>query len=197
MDVVTIPFGYEELPEERRSAVIPICIARCDPNKVEIAWGWFEAVSKVQDPLRQLARNLLSDVWRVSEISEWAVLHNWRLHGAHLGRAPEGRVLVAARWHTYNLRAGDRRARRGRNVPLNDEDAVLDHDDYESRYCYAADFIRLRERLERMGIEDVSATLSMLRDGCSWSEIGQRSGLPWNTAYRRFWRWTRRLMSQR
>src|ERR1700743_295641 len=64
MQYVQIPFGFENLSPEEQGATVPICIQRTDRHGKDIEWGWFEAVSEVQDKLRGLARTWLEDVWR-------------------------------------------------------------------------------------------------------------------------------------
>ena len=86
MEVVIIPFEYENLSPAEQTAIIPICIKSTDEAGNPIDPGWFEAVARVQDPLRTLAKFWLDDVWRVSEITEAAVHALWSRHGRRLGR---------------------------------------------------------------------------------------------------------------
>ena len=73
MHVVTIPFDYEKLSPAEQAGIVPICIKATDDEGNPIAWGWFEAVERIQNNLRLLAKFFLDDVWRVSEITEAAV----------------------------------------------------------------------------------------------------------------------------
>src|SRR4051812_21024295 len=116
MSVITIPFGYEELPDHQRRGIVPICIPTHDDDGRQIAWGWFEAVAVVQSPLRGLARFFLEDEWRVSELAESAVKIVWRNHGEDYGRSPSARVYAQAKWCAKDLKAGSARDRRGLNV---------------------------------------------------------------------------------
>jgi hypothetical protein len=77
MEVVIIPFEYEKLSPAEQTAIVPICIKSTDEAGNPIDRGWFEAVARVQDPLRTLAKFWLDDVWRVSEITEAAVHTLW------------------------------------------------------------------------------------------------------------------------
>lgn len=193
--MVTIPFDYDELPESQRLAIVPICIRKHDANDCEIDWRWFEAVDQVQEALRRLARHVLSDVWRVSELAEWAVLHNWRKYGRDLVRAPQ-RVYSTARWRAEDLRYGGERLRRGLDRSLDEADLVSDPVDYESRYSSSVDFRRLAKRLEDRGITDVKEMLLLQRAGHSWAEIAELCVQQPNTAQRRFWRWARRMVHE-
>jgi hypothetical protein len=104
MHFVTIPFDYKELPEPDRAAVIPICIPRNDRVGTPIAWGWFEAATRLSDRMLALARRYLRNTWRVSEFFQVAVHRVWRPHGEDLGRRPEGRLFAHAAWHAKYLR---------------------------------------------------------------------------------------------
>ena len=86
MQYVTIPFDFENLSPDVQASTIPICIERCDREGKDIAWGWFEAVATVQEPLRRLAKSVLEDVWRVSELAEASVHTLWYAHRANLGQ---------------------------------------------------------------------------------------------------------------
>lgn len=195
MDVVVIPFNFEELPPAEQTKVVPICLARQDRQGKNIAWGWFEAVSKVQNPLRSLARRLLRDVWRTSEISDMAVQSLWASHGDDLGRRPENRVYTQAKWYAQDLQAGSQRERRGRTVALEDleesirKKALVDPAEYDARYMAGIQLSELSRRLEELGKGDVSEMLDHLRNGCTWDEIAGLTGQTANTAQRRFWRW--------
>src|ERR1700719_4592470 len=101
MEIVVIPFNFEELSPAEQSKVVPICLTRKDRRGSNIAWGWFEAVSKIQSPLKSLARRLLYDVWRTSEIADFAVQSVWESHGEDFGRRPEHRVYAQAKWYAH------------------------------------------------------------------------------------------------
>ena len=66
----------------------------------------------VVDRLVRIAERLLSDKYRASEITEYAVHSLSRKHGENVGDRPAVRVLNRARLHAEDLRVGGRRARR-------------------------------------------------------------------------------------
>ena len=195
MSVITIPFGYERLPDTERSSIVPICVPALDDDGRCIAWGWFEAVERIQTPLRGLARTFLGDVWRVSELTESAVKTVWRNHGEDYGRSPSSRVYVQAKWCARDLRAGSSRARRGLNVALEELDKGLsekiltDSRDYGAKYVIDMDLAAVGKRYRETGLEDIAEMLQLVRDGQTWKEIGQQMGRDPNVAQRRFRRW--------
>ena len=195
MSVITIPFDYEQLPAAERNSIVPISIPAADDDGRQIAWGWFEAVERVQTPLRGLARTFLGDIWRVSELTESAVKSVWRTHGEDYGRSPSTRVYVQAKWCARDLRAGNARIRRGLNVGLEELDRALyervltDPCDYHSKYCIDMDLAALGQRLREKKLEDIDEILQMVRDGCTWKEIGKKMSRDPNVTQRRFRRW--------
>lgn len=201
MQYVTIPFGFEGFSTEEQGAVVPICIQRTDRHGNEIEWGWFEAVAEVQEGLRRLARSWLEDVWRVSELAEASVHTLWYRHGADLGYSPAGRVLVQARWHAKDFRAGSWQRRRGVVVGLEGLDELLrsrvltDPTQYEGLYQKEMYFKSLTEELENAGRTDVSRMLTLVRDGKSWGEVGEELAKDPDALRMRFWRWINRVLA--
>ena len=199
MKYVTIPFGFEEFSPDQQSSIVPICIERTDREGSEIDWGWFEAASAVQEPLRRLARSWLEDVWRVSELTEAAVHTLWYRHRSNLGFQPARRVLIEAKWCARHLQAGTRRQRE-LVVGLNGLDELLrsraltDPRQYESVYQKEIYFKALSEQLEDAGRMDVSEMLKLVRDGRSWPEIGEQLGKDPDAARMKFRRWINRLL---
>jgi hypothetical protein len=195
MPVVLIPFGYEELPPKDRDSIVPICLPTTDDDGRRIAWGWFEAVERIQTPLRNLTRSFLGDVWRVSEVTESAVKSVWRTHGDNFGVSPSRRVYVQARWCAQDLRAGSARDRRGWNIALDELDDILrgqilmDPCDYDSQYGKNIDLAVFGQRLRQNGLEDIDQMLHLVRDGCTWKEIGSKLSRDPSVAQRRFRRW--------
>ena len=60
--VVIIPFGYEDLPEDRRKKVVPICIETEDRDGNVIDPVWFEqGVAPISTELTDLAQAILGD----------------------------------------------------------------------------------------------------------------------------------------
>jgi hypothetical protein len=200
MDIVVIPFNFEQLTPAEQQKIVPICLTRKDRLGNDIAWGWIEAVSRIQNPLKSLARRVLYDVWRASEIADLAVHSVWELHGEDFGRWPERRVYVQAKWCAQDLQAGTQRERRGRTVALDDLEesirkrALVDPADYDARYIAGIQLSELSRRLDRAGRPDVREMLDYLRNGCNWDEVGDLTGQTANTAQRRFWRWIKRIL---
>jgi len=200
MKLVTIPFGYEELPEAIRAAVIPICVAREDEEGKPIAWEWFEALARISDRMVRLARRYLCDPWCASELSEGALLEVWRLCGTDFGRQPEWRLYAQAGWRARDLQAGGSwRERRGMVAALDDlEDVVrkrilVDPADYVRRYQGQLDYQALSAHLEEQGLGDVREMLDLVRDGATWDEVGERLGRSADSARMRFHRKTARI----
>jgi hypothetical protein len=200
MHYVTIPFGFEGLSSEEQAAIVPICIQRTDRHGNQIEWGWFEAVSVVQDALRSLARSWLEDVWRVSELAEATVHTLWYEHGADLGHSPPGRVVAQARWHAKDLRAGSWQRRRGVVIGLDGLDELLrsrvliDPTEYEGLYHKEMYFKYLSEHLEDAGQTDVNRILTLVRDGRSWAEVGEELAKDPDALRMKFRRWVNRIL---
>ncbi len=195
MPVVTIPFNFERLSPSAQSSIVPIAIPAFDDDGSKIAWGWFEAVERVQNPLRGLARTFLEDVWRVSELTESAVKSVWRTHREDYGRSPSTRIYVQAKWVARDMRAGGSRNRRGLDVGLGELDKALyeriltDECDYQEKYCIDMDLAALGQRFRERKLEDVEEILQLVRDGNNWKDIGKRLNLDPNVTQRRFRRW--------
>ena len=111
--VVNIPFGYD--PD--RDRILPICLPARDDDGKPIAWGWFEAVARIENPLRKLTRNALGDEVYVSELTETALKIVWKKHGENYGRSPSARIYRQAEWSARVLKVGGcERDRRGLSV---------------------------------------------------------------------------------
>jgi hypothetical protein len=181
MGFVIIPFDYDALPASAQAATVPICIARNDDAGRPIAWEWFEAVARIPERLHKLAQYYLGDVWRASEVSEGALHKIWRLHGRDFGERPECRVYAQAVWYARDLQAGSWRERRGIVTTIDAleevvrERILVDRKDYDA-IQHNLDFAVLSKRLIDEGLEDVSVMLDLLRDGCTWQEVGERLG---------------------
>ena len=195
MTVVTIPFGYDS----DRDGVVPICLPAVDDDGRPIAWGWFEAVARVQNPLRNLSRIALGDEWRVSELTETALKIVWRVHREDYGDSPSSRVYKQAQWSARDLQVGgSERDRRGLNIALEDLDEALkgrilvDPCDYGRRYHEEIDLATLGALFRSRGLDDIDEMLRHARDGCTWKEIGSRMNCDPDVAQRRFRRWLQR-----
>lgn len=197
--VVTIPYEFEELPEERRRSIVPICIGRHDTEGNEIAWGWFDAVVPIQEPLRALARCRLRDVWRVSELTELSVHGLWRKHRHNLGTFPSRRIYRRAMWDVEDLRANGWRNRRCPDVALDGlEDAIReiwqrDRTNYEEAYLTQLRIDEVDTWLKQQGREDVREILDLMARGHKWSEISEHFHQTEESLRRRLSRWMKRL----
>ena len=84
---VIIPFDYDQLSDDQKKSIVPICIASRDRHGNPIARIWFEqGVAPVQDHLRTMARLNLGDIHRVSELAERTVHKLWERHGEDVWR---------------------------------------------------------------------------------------------------------------
>lgn len=192
MAVITIPFDYDE---RTNRSIVPICIADTDADGNRIHPGWFErGVVPVADPLRKIAKRVLNDTWRVSEITEYAVHSLWRTHQDNLGEEPSLRVLSNAHWHAEDLLSGSRRARRGTEVELfaatlhNLRDRVDMVRELEAR----ATLDRIVEELDRLGLHDVRDMVPLMLQDCEAHELVHRFGKSRNTLSQRFYRGMRK-----
>src|SRR5437588_5076730 len=79
---VVIPPNYVE------KRVVPILIRTMDDLGNQVYHGWIEAVQPIAKTLRFLAKRVIRDEWRVSELTESSVHMLSRLHGERLGRSP-------------------------------------------------------------------------------------------------------------
>ncbi len=196
--LVTIPFDYEELPASERDKIVPICIPAHDEHGKRIAWGWFEATAKIQNPLRRLSRVTLHDVYRVSEVAQEAVHGVWRTHGEDFGRSPSGRVYARAKWYARDLQAGTKSQRNGFTLALDELESVVrqkldtDPTDYDSEYQSKLDLAAISEELLASGFKEISVIIDLMQDGATWPEIGERLGKKPDTVRKRFDRWLER-----
>src|SRR5690606_33718200 len=111
-----IPFDYDS--GRYRRCLVPICISIVDENGENIHPRWIEATAQAAGQIRQLARKVLRDVWRASELAELSLQAQWRKHGEDFGRYPHLRIARYARWKAADLRCGDWRLRKGMEILL-------------------------------------------------------------------------------
>jgi hypothetical protein len=192
MPVITVPFDYDE---KRDCNVVPIAVSVPDVSLSSSLFQWVErGVVPVADPLRSLARRVLGDVWRVSEMTDHVIHSLERRNGFDLGDAPELRVLKSARWYAEDVRAGGRRVRRKMDVELFDEtlDTIQDQADLV-RHLEVQDALgRLLEELDRLGLDDVREMVPMMLLDCDAEEFRERFGKSRNTLSQRFYRGARK-----
>jgi len=193
--VVNIPFGYD--PD--RDEIIPICLPARDDEGNVIAWGWFEAVARIENPLRNLTKYVLGDERYVSELTETALKIVWKNHGENYGRSPSARIYRQAEWSARDLKAGgSERDRRGLNVALEDLHEAIqgrllrDSNDYEAYFVEELDFAKVAAFFRSKGRDDIAEMLQHVRDGCKWKEVGARMNCDPNVAQRKYRRWLTR-----
>ncbi|MGA8594659.1 MAG: hypothetical protein WB676_07935 [Bryobacteraceae bacterium] len=188
MPVITIPVDYDE---KLQPSVVPICICDTDLEGRLIHPDWFElGVTPVADRLRRLARRVLNDVWRVSEIAELAVHSIWRNRGPNLGTDPGTVVYKRAKWYAEDLRAGGRRLRAGTEVELFSETVGLLQDQFDLvAEAQNQDILdKLVAQASEMGMADAVAMVPMMLRGCSADEYIERFGKKRNTLTQMFFR---------
>ena len=196
MRTVTIPFNYFDLPYSEQQKITPICIPSCDKHGKRIAWGWFEAASRVEERLRSMTRRILHDERLVSEVAEGGVHNSWHAHGENFSRSPEGLVVRNAGWHALNMRAGGRRERQGKVVALEglgtyfQQTLRIDPTDYAAEYNNKIDFDLLADELAAEGYEEMSHILDLMQQGnVKWNDIAEELGEKPDAVRKRIRRW--------
>jgi hypothetical protein len=190
--VITIPYDYNE---KAGVSVVPICIDDVDCDGYPIDPSWIDlGVLPVADRLRAVAKRVLSDVWRVSEITDHAVHSVWRKHRDDLGEELGLRIVNHARWHAEDLRVGGRRARRKADVELfaTTVDALQDEFDLAAEFENRETLDRLTKELERQGMHDVLEMVPMMLRDADAEEMIRRFGKSRNTLSQRFYRGMRK-----
>jgi hypothetical protein len=196
MGLVTIPFDFQEICDPQK--VIPICIEDTDRYGCAINPGWFHAVLPIADPLRQLARRILGDAWRVSELAEGSVHAQWYERRDDLGRNPSARIYAHAKWRVQDLRAGGRNVRRGIEVEflVAVHASLLSADNLSSHAEMQEIVAALDQHFQRSGVPHVSEMMDLWLYGWSWPEIADHIGKQPKAATKDFWRWFRRGLRQ-
>lgn len=192
MAVITIPFGYSEITHPE---TIPICIADTDSAGRPVHRGWIEhGVVPVVDGLARIADRLLSDKYRASEITEYAVHSLSRTHGDNIGERPAVNVLNRARLHAVDLRAGGRRARRKLDVELFVETLDSLQDQYDLAAALEAKEMldKIVEQLDLLGLERVKELLPLMLRNAEGHELTTQFGQTRNTITTRFYRGMRK-----
>lgn len=192
MAVITIPSGYSERTHPK---IIPICINDTDKdgNLVHAAWISHGAAPAL-DGLVKIAKRLLFDSYRASEISEYAVHSLSRVHGENLGEQPSVKVLNRARLHAVDLRAGGRRARRSLDVELFAETL----DTLEENYDFLADLMatesldKIVEQLDLLGLDRIKEMVPYMLRNADGRELSSVFGEKRNTITTRFYRGMRK-----
>ena len=192
MAFIIVPFDYNE---KRDPSLVPICIPDTDSrgNRVHPAWVEFGLVPAAPH-LRRIARRVLGDAWRASEIAEPSVHSLSRRNGADVGENPSYRVVKLAHWYAEDLRVGGRRARRKREVELfrSTLEALEDKSNFAADFEARETLDRLMDALERQGRHDVCQMVPMVLGGSTAQEFVERFQKRRNTLTQRFYRGMRR-----
>jgi hypothetical protein len=199
---VIIPDDHE------KTGVIPIGICLTDHRGNPVNHGWIEAVRPIAEPLRYLARVIMQDVRRVSELAEGSVHALSARFGAQLGRSPSMRIWVDAKWRARDLAAGSRKARKQKQkeVPLSDHTKGRLKESYDFvKAVENRDLVeRLFERFRQLGYSDAIQMMEMYmsdsNDRILWSDpaiaklFGAESKRARNTRSAQFWRWRKKAL---
>jgi len=197
MAVITIPFDYH--PQRDGESVVPICINDTDDHGETICFGWINAIVPIQDKLKTLARRVLGDVWRVSELTDLAIHHVWRKYRDNLGHNPSFRLYAIAKRVAHRLEDPGARVHLALNFSLDalaqyrKEALIGDTAETESAYRRCLDLQRFETKLKKLGKEEEFEVYMMLKAGYYWYEISERVGKNQNAVYRRFRRLLRKV----
>lgn len=185
MGLITIPADYVE----GESTVVPICIRAEDSAGNRIAEGWIQGVIRAADGLRRLARRILEDEWRASELADETVQDLWYVHREDVGRRPHSRVYSHAKWKALDKRAGGIRARKGLDVELLDHifHTVKDSEDFVLDVERRDLLDRLQNRLASLGMTDVQQMLNLVLHDAE-IDVAKHFAQPRSTLSKRFWR---------
>ena len=190
--MVTIPFDYDE---RFADSIVPICINEIDSEGDRISLELIEVgVVPVADPLRNIAGRVLHDVWRVSEITDFALHSYWRKYRNNFGERSGFSILKRAQWFAEDLRVGGRRARRRTDVELFETtiESLQDQFDLAAHYEAKETLDRLLDQLEQLGMDEIRAMVPMILRGCSTEDFVTRFGQSRNTISQRFYRGMRK-----
>jgi hypothetical protein len=197
MAIVTIPFDYD--PVKYEGSLIPIYLNDTDEKGDQIHFGWIEAVVPIHSKLTALARRILGDPWRVSEVTDLSVHHLSGKYGNDFGPNPSRRVYVTARRKAHGLEDPSARFHLGKNIALDSlaefqRDALVSStSDLDGTLDYERSVARLQFKLKEMGTEQDFLVYQRLKSGYHWREIGDEVDENWNTVHRRFKRLLQRI----
>ena len=201
---IIIPPDYEDLPEERKKRVVPICIESHDAEGKAIAPVWFdEGVAPISEELTGLAESALGDRRKVSDIAQPSVHKLWRRNGCDAGPKPYARIWRQALWEARDQAAGGWRERRFRVVSRTlDEldrefpDRAADPRDYARLYEQQLLVGSVQDSLREEGLEEMARVYDLVKTGASWPEIGRELDVPMDALKRRFYRSRRKFRSE-
>jgi DNA-directed RNA polymerase specialized sigma24 family protein len=192
MAVITVPFDYSDTTHP---GVVPICIMETDAYGNPIHREWIDyGVVPVAKNLLRIARRLLHDEFRASEITQYAVDSLSRTHGNQIGDRPTIKVLNRARLHAVDLRSGGRRSRRQLDVELFAEtlEALEDKTDFAAALEARDTLDRIMEEVERLGLQRVKELLPLMLRNAEGQELSALFGQKRNTITKRFYRGMRK-----
>ena len=166
-NIFATPEGDEKLvvipPNYMEEGVVPICIRTTDDRGNPVFRGWIEAVRPMAGQLRFMAKTIIQDVWRISELTEGSVHTLSAKHGERMGRRPQYSIFRDATWRARNLAKGGRGSHDfQREVELPDRVRALLRDPYDLVKAFENYelFTRLEKELRAMGLDD---TLQMMQ----------------------------------
>jgi hypothetical protein len=199
--VVIIPFGYEDLPEDRRKEVVPICIETEDRDGNIIDPVWFEqGVAPISTELTDLAQVFLGDRRMVSDIAQPSVHKVWYKHRRNFGYKPHARVWRQALWEARDQAVGGWRERRFRIVSRTLEELdrefperTTDPRDYALVYHQRIILRDIETALQADGLEEMARVYELLKLGDTWFEISVKLGQGEDALKRRFYRFRKKF----
>jgi hypothetical protein len=172
--VVVIP------PDCLGKRVVPICIRTIDDQGRPVHSGWIEAARRVAGSLRFFARTILKNEERVSELAEDTVHRLSAKHGDRMGRRPDYRLFIFAKWRARMIAAGTPRShdfQREVELPPGMRDGRPDPYDFAKAFENREYFMKVEEELRRTGRNDAAKVIQMYLAG-SDHEIAEVFGLP-------------------
>ena len=201
MELVIIPFGYLDWPEEHQNKVVPICIEAEDRYGNPIDRVWFEkGVAPISKELTDLVGALLGDKGMVSEIVQRCVQALWYKYGSNAGRNPHAQVWRRAIEEARNQAAGGWRERKFRVISWSMAELerclperAADPCDYSLLYEQRLRLEAVEEAISEEGLEEMASVYESILLGESWPEISAKLGKPRDALKRRFYRFCERL----
>ncbi|MEP6539609.1 MAG: hypothetical protein ABJF23_30015 [Bryobacteraceae bacterium] len=201
--VVVIPFNYEQLPEDRRNKVVPICIEAKDRDGNLIDPVWFEhGVAPISRELTDLAQSVLGDKRMVSDIAQPSVHKVWYRHRHNFGEKPYARIWRQAIWEARDQAVGGWRERRFRIISrtLDEMDRefperMTDPCDYAVLYHQRIALRTVETALKGEGLEEMARVYELLELGDTWPEISTKLGQGEDALKRRFYRFCKKFRS--
>lgn len=191
MGLIVIPHDYVE----GVSPVVPIVVPDHDPIGKPIATGWIQGVVQAADGLRSLARYVLLDEWRSSELAEETLQALHKKHGTRLGARPDFQVYQDAKWRARDKSAGGSRTRKKMDIELLDEmlselpepTNLANHLEAKQRLDCLIELLEEQGRLEAVKIIQTAQHSGEL---AYVSDVGEST----DTVYKRFWRTIRKAI---